>query len=66
MIILLAKKVLFDCLIAKNAISQVKVIFETKSNSMRAILRSPLFKNPIAKVDYQKIVSRLELNVADW
>ena len=60
------KEVLFDCLIAGGAISQVKVIFETKGNSMGAILRSPLFKNPITKVDYRKIIGRLELDVADW
>ena len=60
------KEVLFDCLIAGDTVSQVKVFFETKGNSMGAILRSPLFKNPITKVDYQKIIGRLELDVADW
>ena len=61
----ITKEVLFDCLIAEKAIRQVKVIFETQSNSMGAILRSPLFKNPITKIDYQKTIGRLEPNVAD-
>lgn len=60
------KEVLFDCLIAGGSIAQVKVIFETKANSMGAILRSPLFQQPIAQIDYKKIINRLETYVVDW
>ena len=60
------EEVLFDCLVAGDVINQVKVIFETKGNSMGAILRSPLFKQPITKIDCQKVVSRLESQSADW
>lgn len=60
------KEVLFDCLLAENKIKQVKVIFETKANHMGAILRSPLFKQPIAQIDYKKTVHRLESLVSGW
>ena len=43
------KEVLFDCLLANEGISQVKVIFENRANSMGAILKSPLFK--LSKID---------------
>ena len=59
-------EVLFDCLVAREQITGVKTIFETKGNSMGAILRSPLFKQPIAKIDYQKIIDRLESQVVSW
>ena len=58
------KEVLFDCLVAGDIIDQVKVIFETRGN--RAILRSPLFRQPITTIDRKKVVSRLELQIADW
>lgn len=60
------EEVLFDCLVAEEQITNVKTIFETKGNSMGAILRSPLFKQPIAKVDYKKIIPRLESQVTCW
>lgn len=60
------KEVLFDCLLADQKISQVKVIFETKGNHMGAILRSPLFKQPITQIDYKKTINRLETLISDW
>lgn len=60
------KEILFDCLVARDIINQVKVIFETRGNSMGAILRSPLFKQPTTTIDYQKVISRLELQIVDW
>jgi len=56
----LIKEVIFDCFLAEEQISQIKVIFETKGNSMGAILRSPLFKQPIAQIDYKKTIAHLE------
>jgi two-component system, chemotaxis family, response regulator PixG len=60
------KEVLFDCLLADEKISQVKVIFETKGNSMGAILRSPLFQQPITQIEYKKTIHRLESLISDW
>ncbi|MGL5939613.1 MAG: response regulator [Waterburya sp.] len=60
------KEVLFDCLLADEKISQVKVIFETQANSMGAILRSPLFQQPITQIEYKKTITRLELLISDW
>lgn len=62
----LIKEVLFDCLLGGERIERVKVIFETQGNTIGAILRSPLFKQPIAQIDYKKTISRLEANVAEW
>lgn len=62
----LIKEILFDCLLGAARISQIKVIFETKENGMGAILRSPLFKQPIVQIDYKKIISNLEALVVDW
>jgi len=62
----LIKEVIFDCFLAEEQISQIKVIFETKGNSMGAILRSPLFKQPIAQIDYKKTIAHLESFVVDW
>lgn len=62
----LIKEVLFDCLLGGERISQVKVIFETQGNGMGAILRSPLFKQPIAQIDYKKTISRLEADIVEW
>lgn len=60
------KEVLFDCLLADNQIEQVKVIFETQGNSMGAILRSPLFQQPIIQIEYKKTISRLESLISNW
>ena len=60
------QEVLTDCLLAGDRIDKIKVIFETEANSMGAILRSPLFKKPIAKVDYKKSLRNLEFLVSDW
>jgi two-component system, chemotaxis family, response regulator PixG len=60
------KEVLFDCLLIDNQIIQIKVIFETQGNSMGAILRSPLFKQPITQIEYKKIIPRLESLISDW
>ena len=62
----LIKEILWDCLLAKHHINQVKVIFETQGNHMGAILRSPLFKQPITQIDYQKTINRLESIICDW
>lgn len=62
----LIKEVLFDCLLGVDRINQIKVIFETQANSMGAILRSPLFKQPIAQIDYKKTISSLEDYVIQW
>jgi chemotaxis family two-component system response regulator PixG len=61
----IVKEVLFDCLLARSKITQVKAIFEIKSNPMGAILRSSLFQQPIAKIDYQNIQG-IESRVMDW
>ncbi len=60
------REVLFDCLLANNKVNQIKVIFETKGNHMGAILRSPLFKQPIIQIDCQKTINRLESMLGDW
>jgi chemotaxis family two-component system response regulator PixG len=60
------KEVLFDCLLADDQISQVKVIFETQGNSMGAILRSSLFQQPITQIEYKKTIHRLESLISDW
>ncbi|MBE9043033.1 response regulator [Pleurocapsales cyanobacterium LEGE 10410] len=60
------KEVLFDCLMANNQISQIKVIFETKANSMGAILKSPLFKQPITQAEAEKTINQLESLVSNW
>lgn len=62
----LIKEVIFDCLLAGGRINQIKVIFETKGNSMGAILRSPLFKQPIAQINYKKTIVHLESHIVDW
>ncbi|MEM8718925.1 MAG: response regulator [Cyanobacteria bacterium P01_G01_bin.39] len=62
----LIKEVLFDCLLRGEHIAQVKVIFETQGNGMGAILRSPLFKQPIAQINYKNTINRLESDVIDW
>lgn len=59
-------EILFDCLLAVDRINQIKVIFETKGNSMGAILRSTLFKQPIAQIDYKKAIAHLESYAVDW
>ena len=46
------KEVLFDCLQAKKQIIQIKSIFETSTNHMGAILRSPLLKEPIFPLNF--------------
>ncbi|MGF1588340.1 MAG: response regulator [Pleurocapsa sp.] len=60
------QEVLFDCLIAGEQIKQVKTIFETQANSMGAILRSSLFKQPVTQIDYKKTIDRLESRIIDW
>ncbi len=62
----IVNEVLFDCFIADEQINKIKVIFETKENSMGAILRSPLFKKPIILIEYKKTISQLELLISDW
>lgn len=62
----LIKEVLFDCLLGVARIAEVKVIFETKENGMSAILRSSLFKQPIAQINYKKISSNLEAQIVEW
>ena len=37
-----------------------------KATAWGAILRSPLFKVPLTKVDYSKVIGSLELLVSDW
>lgn len=59
-------EILFDCLLAVNRINQIKVIFETKGNSMGAILRSTLFKQPIAQINYKKAIAHLESYAVYW
>ena len=60
------KEVLFDCLLADRQISQVKVIFETNTNSMGAILKSPLFKQSITQAEAEKTINRLETLIFNW
>lgn len=60
------QEVLFDCFIAESQIAQVKVIFETKGNQMAAILKSPLFQQPITQINCHKILDRLESSVSNW
>lgn len=62
----LIKEIIFDCLLAGESITQVKLIFETKANGMGAILRSPLFKQPITQLDYKKTIDHLESRIVDW
>jgi len=60
-------EVLIDCFLQCDHIEQAKTIFETRGNGMGAVLRSPLFKEPITKVEYKKTVKqRIELFVNDW
>ena len=59
-------EVLFDCLVDNNRISQIKVIFETQTNSMGAILGSSLLQQPSDRVDYKKTIEHLQSMVADW
>ena len=59
-------EVLFDCFVDSDRISQIKVIFETQANSMGAILKSSLLKQPVALVDYKKTIRSLESMVANW
>lgn len=61
----IVKEVLFDCLLARSTITQVKAIFEIKSNPMGAILGSSLFQQPIAKIDRLNIQG-IESSVMDW
>ena len=61
----IVKEVLFDCLLARSTITQVKTIFEIKSNLMGAILKSSLFQQPIAKIDRLNIQG-IESSVMDW
>lgn len=49
-----------------DRIEDIKVIVETQTNSMGAILRSPLLKQPMVRVDCKKIIEYLEPMVADW
>lgn len=60
----LIKEVLFDCLLGSERVKGSKVIFETQGNGMGAILRSSLFKQPIAQIDYKKTIDRLEAIVS--
>lgn len=60
------KEVLFDCFLADRQISNIKVIFETSTNSMSSILKSPLFKQPITQVEAEKTIKRLETLIANW
>ena len=62
----LIQEVIFDCLLAGEHVTQVKVIFETKGNRMGAILRSSLFKQPIAHIDYKKMIGNIESSIIDW
>ena len=62
----LIKEIIFDCFLARENVSQVKAIFETKGNRMGAILRSALFKQPIAQINYQKTIDYIESCVVDW
>ena len=60
------KEVLFDCFIARGQINQVKVIFQTKGNQMGSILNSSLFEQPIAQINYKKIIDRLQSSISNW
>ena len=60
------KEVLFDCFVAQQQIERVKVIYETKANQMGAILKSPLFKQPITQINYTKTIERLESSINNW
>lgn len=62
----IVQEVLFDCLIAESHISQVKVFFETKGNQMGAILKSPLFEQPITQINCSKTLDRIESAVSNW
>ena len=62
----IVREVLFDCFIAQKQIDRVKVIFETTVNKMGAILKSPLFKEPIVRLNYHKIERHIESSVANW
>jgi two-component system, chemotaxis family, response regulator PixG len=59
-------EILFDCLQAIQQINQIKSIFETSTNSMGTILRSPLFKTPIAHIDIKQTGGRVESSLSAW
>ena len=59
-------EVLFDCFVDSDRIEEVKVIFQTQSNSMAAILKSPLLEQPSVRVNYKKTIEPLKSMVADW
>lgn len=59
-------EVLFDCFVDSDRIDKIKVIFETQTNGMGAILRSSLLKQPVVRIDCKKTVEYLESKVADW
>ena len=56
----MAEEILFDCFLANSQISEIKSIFETSANHMGTILRSSLFKQPIAYLDINKIAERVK------
>lgn len=62
----IAAEHLFDCFQQHHKISEIKSIFETSANSMGAILRSTLFKQPIVYMDISRLTVQAETTYNNW
>ena len=62
----MVSEVLFDCFLSSSQIAEIKSIFETSANRMGAILRSPLFKQPLVYLDLNKIFQGVEARYQKW
>lgn len=62
----MVSEVLFDCFLSSSQIAEIKSIFETSANRMGAILRSPLFKQPLVYLDHNKIFQGVEARYQKW
>ena len=62
----IAAEHLFDCFQQHTKISGIKSIFETSANTMGAILRSSLFKQPIVYMDIARLMTYAKSSYENW
>ncbi len=62
----IAAEHLFDCFQHNTQIKEIKSIFETSANTMGAILRSSLFKQPIVYMDIGQLTAQGESAYQSW